>query len=304
MSNISTYSVTAANNNSASPNGFPEGMAAAGVNNSAREVMAAIRRWYEEAEWVDLGNTPTYATSTTFTIAGNVTSTYHVRRRLRLTDSSTLYGVITASSYSAPNTTITVALDSGSLSGSLTAVAMAAQSAVNPSIPVLDEDTMTSNSALLPPSQQSAKAYIDSAITTELGALYTDYSSSNIAIGSAVSLVTGTEKTITSISLAAGTWDVSINGGFTGGASTQVTQLGVSVSTTNNTGDYTVGRGSVIVLPASFAPFASNQYNVHVPAVRLTLGATTTVYFVAYATFSVSTCSAFGIITARSVPQE
>lgn len=46
MSNISTYSATAASNNSASPNGFPEGMAPSGLNDSAREVMAALAKWY------------------------------------------------------------------------------------------------------------------------------------------------------------------------------------------------------------------------------------------------------------------
>jgi hypothetical protein len=44
---IQDWSTTAASNNSASPNGFPEGMAPGGVNDSAREVMAQVRRFAE-----------------------------------------------------------------------------------------------------------------------------------------------------------------------------------------------------------------------------------------------------------------
>lgn len=42
-----TWSQTDATNNSASPAGFPEGMAPSGVNDSARAVMGAIRRWHD-----------------------------------------------------------------------------------------------------------------------------------------------------------------------------------------------------------------------------------------------------------------
>ena len=46
MSDIEDWSTTAASNNSASPDGFPEGMAPSGVNNSAREVMASVKTWW------------------------------------------------------------------------------------------------------------------------------------------------------------------------------------------------------------------------------------------------------------------
>ena len=46
MSEIQSWSTTAASNNSASPDGWPENMAPSGINNSARENMAAIRRLY------------------------------------------------------------------------------------------------------------------------------------------------------------------------------------------------------------------------------------------------------------------
>lgn len=48
MSEVSSWSTTAASNNSASPDGFPEAMAPSGVNDSARELMAAIKRWRDD----------------------------------------------------------------------------------------------------------------------------------------------------------------------------------------------------------------------------------------------------------------
>jgi hypothetical protein len=136
MSNISAWSTTAASNNTASPNGFPENMLPSGVNDSAREVMAAVRSWYEGAEWINLGHTPVFVSTTSFTIATDVTATYHVGRRLKFTDASTLYGTIATSVYGAPNTTITVTLDSGVLSVSLSAVATSILSNNNKSVPV------------------------------------------------------------------------------------------------------------------------------------------------------------------------
>ena len=46
MSQVPSWSTTAASNNSTPPDGFPEGMAAADFNNAAREVMAAVKTWW------------------------------------------------------------------------------------------------------------------------------------------------------------------------------------------------------------------------------------------------------------------
>lgn len=48
MSAVSTWSNTAANNNSAPPDGWPEGMSPAGVNDSAREMMKALKDFYDD----------------------------------------------------------------------------------------------------------------------------------------------------------------------------------------------------------------------------------------------------------------
>lgn len=134
MSKISTWSTTAASNNSAAPDGFPEGMAPSGLNNAAREVMASVRTQHEDAQWIDLGNAPTNTSATTFTLVGDQTTAYHVGRRVKCTDATDLYGTISVSAFTSL-TTVTVVLDSGVLSGSLTAVALGIIGAENSSHP-------------------------------------------------------------------------------------------------------------------------------------------------------------------------
>jgi hypothetical protein len=109
MSAISTWSTSPAVNSSASPDGAPEGMPPSGVNDTIRELMAQIRTWYENAQWVDLGLTHTRVSGGSITLAGDYTPVYTVGRRLKMTGSSTTYGTISASTYSAPTTTITIA---------------------------------------------------------------------------------------------------------------------------------------------------------------------------------------------------
>jgi hypothetical protein len=100
-----------------------------------RQVQADIRQWYTDAEWSNWGDTPSRASATTFKIATDVTSRYTVNRRIKMYDATTFYGTIVASSYGAPDTTVTVTTDSGSLTASLTSVALAIISPTNISVP-------------------------------------------------------------------------------------------------------------------------------------------------------------------------
>ena len=50
MSNVSEWSTTAASNNAASPNGAPEGMEPSGLNDTIREIMAALAKWYLDTQ--------------------------------------------------------------------------------------------------------------------------------------------------------------------------------------------------------------------------------------------------------------
>lgn len=116
----------------------------------------------------------------------------------------------------------------------------------------------------------------------------------DIASGSAVSLVTGTPKTISSISLTAGDWDVTALVNFTLAASTSVTGLFGSISLTNNAVDvYQFSHRC-----AAFVPGAVDM-GYTVPPRRLSISSTTTVYLVATAGFTVSTAAAWGFISAR-----
>lgn len=88
--------------------------AAADADSGAVWTIDSISIGQDVAQWVDSGSTPTQASSTTFTVAGDQTSLFHVGRRLKLTDSGgTDYATVTAASYSSPNTTVTVAVDGG-----------------------------------------------------------------------------------------------------------------------------------------------------------------------------------------------
>jgi hypothetical protein len=110
MSALSTWSTTPANNNDTAPNGAPEGMAPSGVNDTIREIMARIREWYEDAQWIDLGLTHVRVSSSQFTIAGNYSTVYTVGRRVRMMNAGTAaYGTVSAVSYVAPDTTVTIA---------------------------------------------------------------------------------------------------------------------------------------------------------------------------------------------------
>lgn len=121
---IKSYSQTAASNNSTPPGGAPTGWAPNQVGPVVRQIMAELRRWYDDPAWVDHGDTYAYVGGTSFKVAGiDVTALYPVGMRLRAIGSltGTIYGTITTSSFST-DTTITVTWDSGSLSNETLAI--------------------------------------------------------------------------------------------------------------------------------------------------------------------------------------
>lgn len=126
MSGIKNYSTSAANNTTAPPNGAPEGMAPSSVNNTMRQFMADTRSFYEAADYIDLGHTPTYASTASFRLSGDLTSYYTANRPIQCNDVTAFYGLVLSSTYSSPNTTVTVKLDSASaaLSTSLASISV------------------------------------------------------------------------------------------------------------------------------------------------------------------------------------
>ena len=142
MTGIKDYSSTAGGNTSVGGISIAEGMLPSNINNAFRAMTADIREWYNDSQWVIYGDgdsafTIAYASSTSFTVASeDVTSFYHVGRRIKAVGSSTgtIYGSISASTFST-NTTVTVTWDSGSLSNESLTIYVGALSKTNSSIP-------------------------------------------------------------------------------------------------------------------------------------------------------------------------
>jgi len=112
-------------------------------------------------------------------------------------------------------------------------------------------------------------------------------------------LANGTAVNIAGISLTAGDWDVSGMISFFLGNTTSITLLQGSISTVSATADLRPGRLSQYNTPAA-VPGTSNNAFSQGPT-RISISATTTIYLVASANFTVSTNAAWGGIRARRV---
>ena len=143
MAGIKDYSTTQANNIDLNGISVAEGMLPSNLNNAIRALMKNTREWFNDSQWVEYGDgsgayTATYASATSFTIAGvDVTPIYHEGRRIKLTATTpgTIYGTISSSSFST-DTTINVTWDSGSLSNeAISNVYIGALSKTNNSLP-------------------------------------------------------------------------------------------------------------------------------------------------------------------------
>jgi hypothetical protein len=135
----------------------------------------------------------------------------------------------------------------------------------------------------------------DSAAAGDVG----EYISATLTAGSAVSVAVNTAKTVTSISLPAGDWDVSGTVIYipNNGGGTTVSEIDADLSQVTNSFDSTVGRYTVLVYQASGSLF--DQPSISTPTARFSVSTTTTVFLIAFASFAVSTMSAYGFIRAR-----
>jgi hypothetical protein len=114
--------------------------------------------------------------------------------------------------------------------------------------------------------------------------------------GSSTSLVTATAKTIHSLTITAGDWDIEGVATYTKAATTVVTYTQQGISMTNNTlggtGTFTATATAISdVIPSAFTT----------PIVRLNLTSNTTIYLVSRAGFTTSTLTTTGFIRARRV---
>lgn len=131
-----------------------------------------------------------------------------------------------------------------------------------------------------------------------------EFVTSTVAVGSAVALTTTVSANITSISLTAGDWDVRGVADFNPGATTSVTLLSAGLGTTTGVQLGQAGGGGVGTDPRALFSTAAevpgaNVLTLELPPVRVSLSGTTTIFFVANATFTVSTLSVFGTLSAR-----
>jgi hypothetical protein len=121
---------------------------------------------------------------------------------------------------------------------------------------------------------------------------------STVVAGSAVSLTTATAANVTSVSLTPGDWDCRATVARTLGASTSVTKLVGSISTTTGTVT-TQGLDSSDTLTTAANVMGATGTDSKVGLARQSLAATTTVFLVAQDTFTVSTDAAYGTLTCR-----
>ena len=123
---VSAFSTTASDNGNRLPSGTAvEGMSPSQINDSIRALMQCVREWYNEGEWIEYGSgngvvTYTRTGNNSLSIPANVVTQFHVNRRVKIKDGqgNTLYGRVTSSSYSSPNTNVNVEFDGGSILGS------------------------------------------------------------------------------------------------------------------------------------------------------------------------------------------
>lgn len=86
-------------------------------------------------QWVVYQGTPTFISATSFTVPGDQTPTFQVRRRTKTTNTGgVVYSTIRSSVYSAPNTTVTLSNTSGTLDAGLSQVSYGLISATDSSI--------------------------------------------------------------------------------------------------------------------------------------------------------------------------
>lgn len=201
-------------------------------------------------EWQDLSNAPVYLSATTFYVTGDYRTTFEAGRRIKLTDgSSTLYGSIVSSAY-ATYTTVTVVLDSGSLTSGLSAVAVSIQSITNPAfvVPRSTLTLVTAATTTLNATHQIVHCNSATPITVALPTASTVATSLFTKkyvirnVGAGVCTVSGTIDSISSPVLAQGqeitiysdgtSWYFDRTGRFEGG---QVDFKGSTISLTNST---------------------------------------------------------------------
>jgi hypothetical protein len=111
--------------------------------------------------------------------------------------------------------------------------------------------------------------------------------------GSATALSTGTPKTVTSITLTPGNWDISFVCGFSGGAITG-TAFAAGIATATNSITGWVDGDNDAGTPT--APTAESDVTVSIPSFRVSIASNTDYFLTAIAVYTVGAVTAYGRI--------
>lgn len=170
------------------------------------------------------------------------------------------------------------------------------QTLTNKTLDTAGPNTLKVSGVTLSTGQYPGTTTNDNATAGNVG----EYVESIVASGSALALTSATAKTIASISLTAGDWDVSGNLSFNGNGGVSITFVEASLSTTSNAVDQTAGRNAQINQAAN-VPSNLPSHSLPVGPARFSLSTTTTINIVANSNFTVGTLAGWGIIRARRV---
>ena len=124
-----------------------------------------------------------------------------------------------------------------------------------------------------------------------------EYISASVVQGSATALTTATPKTVTSISLTAGDWDVTAVGAITGASTGTVFDVAIGATTNSLTG--TVLGDTRCQTPT--VSLTGADATLMLPAVRVSISATTPYYLIVQETFTIGSPAAYGRISARRI---
>lgn len=168
--------------------------------------------------------------------------------------------------------------------------------ATGSTLTIADGTTLTeTTSTSIGRGQYQATDTNDNATAGNIG----EFVQSEIAIGSAVALTSGTTANITSISLTAGDWDVWGMVSLNPAGTTTVSAFGGGVSTTSATFPTSPNGGAMNFINATLT--TGSAQHMPIGTRRLSLSGTTTVFLVELCTFGTSTASGYGGIYARRV---
>jgi hypothetical protein len=127
-----------------------------------------------------------------------------------------------------------------------------------------------------------------------------EFISATLNQGSAIGITSATATTLTSIALTAGDWDLWGQVNYIPAGTTSIANVNATVNTSTNTFNFANGFFSSFTFPA-FVPGNFVSHTISVGPIRVSLSGSATYFLIAQASFTVSTCTAFGNIQARRV---